>query len=134
MANFAQLDENSIVIQVIAVNNDALGNLPFPESEPIGEAFCKSLLGADTNWKQTSYHANFRNMYAGIETQYHADLDVFTLPKPFPSWILNQVTYVWEAPVAYPSDKRNYFWDEASLSWQTTEPEPNMDGLPPRVI
>lgn len=66
MAHFAKLDENNVVLEVIVVNNDVLQNLPFPESEPIGVAFCQSLYGADTVWKQTSYNNNFRGRYAGI--------------------------------------------------------------------
>ena len=66
MAHFAQLDANNVVTQVIVISNDAVQNLPFPESEPIGVAFCQSLYGADTVWKQTSYNNNFRLCYAGI--------------------------------------------------------------------
>jgi len=66
MAHFAKLDANDVVTEVIVINNDVVQNLPFPESEPIGVAFCQSLYGADTVWKQTSYNGNFRVRYAGI--------------------------------------------------------------------
>lgn len=64
MAHFAKI-ENNIVQQVIVVANSDCGNKEFPESEPIGQAFISSL-GLDGEWKQTSYNANFRSVYAGI--------------------------------------------------------------------
>lgn len=84
MAHFAKLDENNVVLQVIVVNNEVLQNLPFPESEPIGVAFCQSLFGADSVWKQTSYNGNFRGEYAGIGFTYDPTADVFVPPPPPP--------------------------------------------------
>ena len=117
MANFAQLNENYIVTEVIVVNNETIDNLPFPESEPVGVAFCQSLYGSTTVWKQTSYNANFRKNYAGIGYTYDPVLDAFIAPQPYPSWLLNTVTCQWEAPVPYPTDGGYYVWDEATLSW-----------------
>jgi len=65
MAHFAKLDANNVVTEVIVINNAVVEDLPFPESEPLGVAFCQSLYGADTVWKQTSYNGNFRVRYAG---------------------------------------------------------------------
>ena len=65
MAYFAQINDANIVQQVIAVSNNEVDNLPFPESEPIGQAFIASL-GIEGVWMQTSYNANFRGIYAGI--------------------------------------------------------------------
>jgi hypothetical protein len=76
MAHFARI-ENNIVQQVIVVNNEVLENKPFPESEPIGIAFCKSLYGADTEWLQTSYNENFRGKYAGAVRNYDPVTDTF---------------------------------------------------------
>ena len=117
MAYFAQLDSSSLVTQVIAVNDATIDNLPFPESVPVGVAFCQSLYGPDTVWKQTSYNANFRKNYAGIGFTYDPVLDAFIAPKPYPSWLLNTTTCKWEAPVPYPTDGKKYYWDEATLSW-----------------
>jgi hypothetical protein len=117
MANFAQLDENYIVTEVIVVNNETINDLPFPESEPVGVAFLQSLFGSTTIWKQTSYNANFRKNYAGIGYTYDPVLDAFIAPQPYPSWLLNTTTCQWEAPVPYPSDGKTYIWDEATLSW-----------------
>lgn len=117
MAHFAQLDEISTVTQVIVVNNAAIDDLPFPESELVGVAFCQSLYGADTIWKQTSYNASFRKHYAGVGFVYDPVLDAFIAPKPYPSWLLNTTTCDWEPPVPYPKDGKNYYWDEATESW-----------------
>ena len=76
MAHFAKI-ENNIVRQVIVINNEVVANKDFPESEPIGIAFCKSLYGADTEWLQTSYNANFRGRYAGPGSIYDPELDEF---------------------------------------------------------
>jgi hypothetical protein len=76
MAHFARVEDN-IVREVIVVNNEVLENKPFPESEPIGIAFCKSVYGADTEWLQTSYNGNFRGKYAGTGMIYDPELDQF---------------------------------------------------------
>jgi hypothetical protein len=76
MAHFARVEDN-IVREVIVVNNEVLENKPFPESELIGIAFCKSLYGEDTEWLQTSYNATFRGKYAGIGYIYDPVEDVF---------------------------------------------------------
>jgi hypothetical protein len=80
MAHFAKLDENNVVLEVLVVSNDALGNLPFPESEPVGVEFMRSLFPG-TNWKQTSYNASFRGCYAGIGYTYNAESNEFIPPE-----------------------------------------------------
>lgn len=116
MAHFAQLDENNVVLQVIVVNNNDC-QLNGVEVEEVGVLFCKSLLGADTVWKQTSYNSNFRKNYAGIGYTYDAARDAFIEPKPFPSWVLVEDTCRWAAPITYPTDGKAYDWDEATISW-----------------
>ena len=120
MAHFAQLNENNIVLQVIVVGNSTLDDLPFPESEPVGIDFCRSLYGQDTNWAQTSYNASFRYNYAGIGYIFDSVVGAFISPKPYPSWLLNTNTYQWEAPIPYPTDGKLYMWDEATQSWIET--------------
>jgi len=78
MAHFAQI-QNGIVGQIIVVSNDDCGGGTMPESEPIGQAFIASL-GLTGDWLQTSYHANFRALYAGIGYTYDAVLDEFVAP------------------------------------------------------
>jgi len=114
MAHFAQLDDNSVVTQVIVVhNNELLDN--GVESEAKGVAFCQALLGG--TWKQTSYNANIRKNYAGIGYTYDAGRDAFIPPQPFQSWTLVELTCTWQAPVPMPTDSKPYRWDEATLSW-----------------
>jgi len=117
MAHFAQLDVNNVVLQVIVVSNEEIGNLPFPESEPVGVAFCQSLFGNDTVWKQTSYNSSFRKRYVGVGYVYDFILDAFIPPKPYASWIFNEKKCDWEAPVPYPNDGKIYCWDESTLHW-----------------
>lgn len=80
MAHFAQMDGDT-VIGVIVVNNETIQNLEFPDSEPVGVAFCHSLYGNNTLWRQTSYNGNFRGCYAGIGYTYDPVLDIFVPPK-----------------------------------------------------
>lgn len=115
MAHFAQLDENNVVTQVIVVANKDTADANGVEKEHIGAAFCERLLGG--TWKQTSYNGNMRKRYAGIGFTYNADLDAFVPPKPYASWVLNNETADWDAPVAKPEDDKMYTWDEATLSW-----------------
>ena len=79
MAHFARVEDN-IVREVIVINNEVLENKDFPESEPIGIAFCKSLYGEDTEWLQTSYNGTFRGKYVGVGTIYNPVLDKFIDP------------------------------------------------------
>ena len=80
MAHFAKLDNNNVVEQVIVVNNEILNNALGLDGEQLGIDFCKSLYGADTNWKQTSYNNNFRGKYAGIGMVYDQTTDSFVNP------------------------------------------------------
>jgi hypothetical protein len=73
MANFAQIDNSNIVREVIVISNGDCDNLPFPESEPIGQAFIASL-GFSGEWLQTSYNGNFRGTFAGLGFTFNASL------------------------------------------------------------
>ena len=122
MAHFAKLTESSIVTDVIVVADSDAPN------EAAGIAFCKALLGSDTNWVQTSYNDNIRFRYAGVGMVYDSTNDVFYRPNPYASWTLNTSTWDWDAPVALPDDEGyddeddpteyvSYDWEEASTSW-----------------
>jgi hypothetical protein len=76
VAHFAKMEDN-IVREVIVIDNEVVENKPFPESEPIGIAFCKSLYGEDTEWLQTSYNGAFRGVYAGSGCTYDKETDTF---------------------------------------------------------
>ena len=117
MAHFAQLDENNVVLKVIVVHNNELLDENGQENEFRGAAFCQSLFGADTVWVQTSYNGNFRKNYAGKGFTYDQQKDAFIPPQPFPSWVLNEGTCQWTAPVTQPNDGKMYNWDEQTQTW-----------------
>lgn len=118
MAHFAKLDANNLVLDVIVVDNkdclDANGN----ESEQQGISFLKKLIpDSSFTWVQTSYNSNFRKHYASIGATYDVDRDAFIRPKPHESWILNESTCLWEAPVPLPDYDKLYEWNEQILNW-----------------
>lgn len=116
MAHFAQIGPLGLVLDVINIANDDCGGGTFPESEPIGQAFIKSL-NIDGLWLQTSYNSNFRHSYAIPGSQYDDDADLFIVPQPYPSWILD-ADYNWQAPTPCPDDpSKKYIWDESTLQW-----------------
>ena len=125
MAHFAQLDDNNIVTQVIVVANTDTADATGVEKESIGIAFCERLLGG--NWKQTSYNGNLRKNYAGFGYSFDAERDAFIPPKPFNSWVLDEDTCLWNAPVAMPEDAGTgdppirYTWNEETISWLRVE-------------
>ena len=121
MAHFAQLDSNNKVTQVIVVANEEL-LFEGVENETQGVIFCRSLFGADTNWRQTSYNGNIRKNYAGIGYTYDEDLDAFYAPQPYASWVLNDDA-IWEAPIAYPTDGKVYGWFESNQEWVEVKPK-----------
>jgi len=120
MAHFAKLDENNFVIEVHVVNNNELLQ-DGVESEAKGLQFLIDWSGGYSNWKQTSYNAKFRKNYAGIGYKYDSVRDAFISSKPFPSWVFNEETCQWDAPVAMPDDGKRYSWDEATTSWVVNE-------------
>lgn len=120
MAHFAQIDGNNIVQQVIVVSNedclDANGN----ESEAVGAAFCNKLIGG--RWLQTSYNNNLRVRFAGIGYRYDDVRDAFIPPQPYLSWAFNETSLDWQPPVPYPTDGKNYVWDESIQQWVEVVP------------
>ena len=128
MASFAKLNSENIVIRVESVVNNALKDSNGVEQEFIGIQFLRTLYNEpNANWKQTSYntrrgvHNNggipFRKNHAGIGYTYDENRDAFIPPKLFNSWILNEFTCTWEAPIPRPQDGNLYMWNEETLSW-----------------
>jgi hypothetical protein len=116
MASFAKIGLNNKVIEVNSVHNDVLKDSNGVEQEAIGIDFLTKLTGWAI-WKQTSYNANFRKNFAGIGYTYDEDRDAFIPKKTYNSWILNENTCQWEAPVAKPNDGKRYNWNETNLTW-----------------
>jgi hypothetical protein len=111
MSHFAKVTDGKVT-QVIVAEKEFFDT--FVDSSP-------------GTWLQTSYntHGNqhpegrpLRGNYAGIGYTYDATNDVFYAPQPFPSWTLNNTTWLWEAPVAYPKDGKMYKWNESNTSWE----------------
>ena len=121
MAHFAKLGVGNKVLRVTVVSNDVA------TTERAGEEFLQNLHGSRDVWKQTSYNTfggehklggtPFRKNYAGIGFTYDEDRDAFIPKKPFNSWILNEDTCLWNAPVDMPDDGETYTWNETTISW-----------------
>lgn len=116
MAHFARV-ENSIVQQTIVVKNEVITDGNGDEQESLGVTFCQSLYGADTEWKQTSINSSFRKNFGRPGFTWDAARDAFIAPQPYDSWVLNETSCRWEAPVAIPDDGNSYRWDEPTTSW-----------------
>lgn len=102
MSHFAKIDSNNIVQEVIVAEQD------FINSGAVGDSFL---------WIQTSYNNNFRKNFAGKGFTYDKTRDAFIPPQPYPSWILNEDTCLWECPVEYPNDGIEYKWNETDQQW-----------------
>lgn len=120
MAHFAKI-ENGKVVEVIAINNDAIEGGNYPESESVGQQFIASL-GLDGFWLQTSYNDNIRHRFAGVGYSYDAQKDIFIPPQPFPSWLLSPMGD-WTPPLPEPNDGHRYIWNEATQNWEKREEE-----------
>ena len=124
MAHFAKLGTGNIIERVEVVSND------IATTEQAGVEFLQNLYKDISAWKQTSYNTRggehimggtpFRKNYAGIGYIYNQTKDAFIPPKPFNSWILNETTCLWEAPVTYPDDGERYTWNESTTTWDLT--------------
>jgi hypothetical protein len=112
MAHFAKLGIGNIVERVEVVSND------IATTEQAGVDFLNNLYKTRDVWKQTSYNNNIRKNYAGIGYKYDQAREAFIAPKPFNSWILNEDTCRWEAPVAKPDDDQKYKWNETIKNWE----------------
>ena len=122
MAHFAKLGTGNIVERVEVVSND------IATTEQAGVDFLNNLYKTRDVWKQTSYNATIRKNYAGIGYKYDQARDAFIPPKPFNSWILNETTCLWKAPVAMPTltqeqiNNKNYYkWNETIQNWELVE-------------
>jgi hypothetical protein len=129
MAHWAELDSNNEVIRVLVGDNN----------DPAGDEGYQWLIdNLGGTWVKTSYNAvagkwrnpetneitdnpGFRKNYAGIGYTYDSQRDAFIAPKPFNSWVLNEDTCLWDAPVAYPTDGKLYAWNEEVTNWIEVE-------------
>ena len=110
MAHYAYLDSNSIVVTV-TVGKD--------ETELINGLDTETYYAQGTPYtvKRTSYNNNIRKNYAGIGFTYDTVRDAFIAPKLFASWVLDEATCRWGAPVPMPAEGGPWTWDEDTESW-----------------
>ena len=101
MAHYAKI-EDDIVTQVIVAEQDHIDTL-------------------SGTWVQTSYNATIRKNFAGIGYTYNSSKDAFIPPKPYPSWVFNETTCGWDAPVEITDDGKKYTWDESITNWKEVE-------------
>jgi hypothetical protein len=119
MAHWAELDKNNKVLRVtVGDNNDTNGD----------EGYSWLIENLGGRWLKTSYNASIRKHFAGVGFTYDDGLDAFIPPKPFESWLLDEETCQWQAPVPYPKDDLAYYWDESSTNWELADFfEPNAE-------
>ena len=131
MASFAKIGLNGKVIEVLSVHNNELLDSNGVEQEVNGIDFLTKLTGWAI-WKQTSYNTYggvhnkggipLRKNHAGIGFTYDEDRDAFIPPKSYPSWVLNETTCLWEAPVSMPTtqieENQYYSWNESIINWE----------------
>lgn len=123
MAHFARV-QNGIVTQVIVIEQDMIDT---------------GLWGPPSEWIQTSYNTHggvhsqggtpLRKNFAGVGYTYDEVLDAFIPPKLFNSWVLDETTCFWKAPIEYPQDGQSYIWDEANLQWVVSSIGPSPEEL-----
>jgi len=122
MAHFAKLGIGNIIERVEVVSND------IATTEQAGVDFLNNLYGTRDVWKQTSYNGNIRKNFAGIGYSYDQTRDAFIPKKPYNSWILNETTCQWEAPIPMPEltqeqidNDAGYKWNETNQTWDLVE-------------
>ena len=121
MAHFAKLGIGNIITTIEVVHND------IATTEQAGVDFLNNLFGSRDVWKQTSYNTYggvhklggtpLRKNYASIGFTYDQTKNAFVPPQPFDSWTLNETSCLWEAPTAYPTDNKDYIWNEETTTW-----------------
>jgi hypothetical protein len=120
MAHYAFLDENNIVTEVIVGKEESNFNWEQQYGSFRGQ-LCKRTSYNTYGGVHQSGGTPFRKNFAGIGYTYDETRDAFISPKPFNSWILNEDTCIWEAPVNYPQDDNVYTWNESTLTWDIVE-------------
>lgn len=131
MASWAELNKNNVVINVLVGDNDdpngdegyqwLINNLGGYWIKTSYNTYGGVYYNPDTNKPSSNQSKAFRKNYAGIGYTYDKNRDAFIPPKPYESWLLDEYTCNWNAPIAYPIDEKKYEWNEETISWvQTT--------------
>lgn len=126
MAHYAFLDENNVVTEVIVGKDESNFDWETKYGMFRGQA-CKRTsyntrggvhYDSSTNEPSADQSKAFRKNYAGIGYTYDPQRDAFIAPQPYESWLLNETSCLWEAPVPYPQDGGDYLWNEAEQKWE----------------
>jgi hypothetical protein len=121
MAHYAFLDENNIVTEVITGVDEDITQIDLDGTEVGGSSEAWEIWYGNFRGqvcKRTSYNKNYRKNYAAVGMVFDVERDAFYLPQPYPSWILNEDTYVWESPIPYPQNENVYIWNETIQDWE----------------
>ncbi len=118
MAHYAFLDTNNIVTEVITGKDEGEGGIDWEQhyGEFRGQT-CKRTSYNTMGGVHSSGGTPYRKNYAGFGYTYDAGRDAFIPPKPFASWVLNETTCLWDAPIAMPIDDKRYSWNEEQVAW-----------------
>lgn len=123
MAHYALINENNIVVNVITGVDENIVQIDLDGTEVGGSSEAWEKFYQDRPWfknlycKRTSYNGKIRKNYAGLGYTYDSMRDAFIAPRPYPSWILDEDTCIWQAPKPKPNDGNYYYWDETLLDW-----------------
>jgi len=121
MAHFAKI-ENGVVVQVNVVDEEFFTNNPDRYQGQWVQTSYNTHGGVhynpETNEPSEDQSKALRKNYAGIGFSYDEDKDAFIPPKPFNKWILNEDTCLWESPIPYPQDGKDYMWNENKGEWE----------------
>ena len=123
MAHYALLNGNTVVQVITGVHEDETqvdtdGTTVGGSSEAWESFYASRPWFAGLTCKRTSYNGNYRKNYAGVGYTYDADRDAFIPPKPYSSWVLNEDTCRWDSPVPYPTNGKQYVWNENKREWE----------------
>jgi len=116
MAHFAKI-ENNIVTQVIVAEQDFIDTQEGTWVQTSYNTKGGIHYQPDTNIPSANQSKALRKNYAGIGYTYDSTRDAFIPPKPYQSWILNETSCLWEAPISYPTDGNDYGWNEQNQQW-----------------
>jgi hypothetical protein len=127
MAHYAQLDSQNVVVNVFVGRDDVVEGIDDWETYYAPEGFTVKQTSyntrggvhydAETGEPSADQSKAWRKNYAGIGFTYDQGRDAFVPPQPFKSWILNEDTCLWDAPIPYPEDGKKYAWDENAGAW-----------------
>ena len=130
MAHFAKLGINSKVIDVLVIDNQDITDKEGIESEQLGIDFLEKLTRYPF-WVQTSYNRNIRKNFASVGSTYDDVRDAFIPPQPYPSWVLDEATCLWQAPISEPvltdEDSLGVMWNEDKTEWRNVYPRLEWD-------